>query len=81
MDKQRLTPKQARIQASLTQMKVAIALDVSLSYVQKLELNGVLPRVDVAQKLAGMYGVTVDDIAWGAIDKGKRGNPGKESAA
>ncbi|MBF6591628.1 MAG: helix-turn-helix transcriptional regulator [Ktedonobacterales bacterium] len=77
----RITLKQARIQAGMTQMKVAIALDMSLSYVQGMEGRGLIPRVDVAQRLAALYGVSVDDLEWGTVDKAKPGNPGKDNAA
>ena len=73
--KQRQTPRHLRERAGLTQMRVAIALDVSLSTIQGIESRGVIPRVDFAEKMAALYGVALEEIEWGRAEPGKPGNP------
>jgi transcriptional regulator with XRE-family HTH domain len=80
MAKQRQTPRRLRERAGLTQMKAAVALDVSLSTIQGMESRGIIPRVDFAEKMAKLYGVSLEEIEWGVKEPGKPGNP-KGSAA
>jgi DNA-binding XRE family transcriptional regulator len=80
MAQERHTPRYFRERAGLTQMKVAVALDVSLTTIHGIENRGVIPRVDFAEKMAKLYGVSLDEIEWGVKQPGKPGNP-KERAA
>jgi DNA-binding XRE family transcriptional regulator len=75
MAENRLTPRHLRLRAGWTQMQVAIKLGVSLSTVQAIEGRGQLPRLDLARKIAELFGTTMDHIEWGKAEPGRRGNP------
>lgn len=58
------TIKQLRNERKLTQLDLAYKLGVSLSTVTGIETGRQEPRVGLAQKIAEVLGVSVDEIAW-----------------
>ena len=57
-----ITMKAARVNANLTQTEAANALGISKNTLNGYENGKVIPKVDVAQKMANLYGLSVDDI-------------------
>lgn len=58
--------KAARVNANLTQEAVAKALGISKNSIVNYESYKSRPSVDLAKKLAELYGMKVDDIIWSA---------------
>lgn len=56
--------KAARVNANLTQKEVATILSVSKGAIVSYESYRSKPSVDLAKKLADLYGMKVDDIIW-----------------
>jgi len=56
--------KAARVNANLTQKEVAEILSVSKNAIVNYEAYRNKPSVDLAKKLAELYGMKVDDIIW-----------------
>lgn len=58
--------KDMRIDKRLSQKEVAILMNVSRSTVAKWELGIAFPRPETAEKLADLYGCTIDQLyqAW-----------------
>ena len=54
--------KAARVNAGLTQEKVAQELDISRATVRSYEKYKTKPDIETSKKLAALYGMTVDDI-------------------
>lgn len=54
----------ARVNARLTQEEVALALNLSKSTIVSYEKYRSKPNISVAQKIAELYGLTIDDIIW-----------------
>lgn len=52
----------ARVNAGLTQADVAKALQISKNTIANYEAYKSKPDIETAQKLAALYGMTVDDI-------------------
>ena len=52
----------ARVNAGLTQADVAKALQISKNTIINYEAYKSKPDIETAQKLAALYGMTVDDI-------------------
>ena len=64
-----MTAREARQQAGMTQMALAIALKVSLGTVQNVEMGKQIPRVDLAIRYAHALGVGVEEIDWGTREE------------
>ncbi len=60
--------KAARVNSNLTQREVADILNVSKNAIVNYEAYRNKPSVDIAQKLAELYGMKVDDIIWSATE-------------
>ena len=58
--------KAARVNANLTQQQAADILNVSKNAIVSYEAYRSKPSVDLAQKLAKLYGMKVDEIIWSA---------------
>ena len=56
--------KAARVNANLSQQEAAEALGISRSTLQNYEKGKTIPRLSIAEKIANVYGVSVDDIDW-----------------
>ena len=56
--------KAARVNANLTQDDVAKTLKIAKNSVVNYESYASVPSVELAQKLANLYGMKVDDIIW-----------------
>ncbi len=54
--------KAARVNANLTQAEAANALEISKNTLNGYENGKTVPKIDVAQKMAKLYGLSVDDI-------------------
>ena len=54
--------KAARINAGLTQAQAAAALGIGRSTLQSYESYKTKPDIEMAKKIASLYGLTVDDI-------------------
>ena len=54
--------KAARVNAGLTQGQAASALGISKGTILNYEKYRTKPGIEIAKKLAALYGVTVDDI-------------------
>lgn len=57
-----ITLKAARVNAGLTQKEAARKLDISKGTLASYEMYRTIPNVDTAQKIADLYGLTVDGI-------------------
>jgi DNA-binding XRE family transcriptional regulator len=57
-----ITMKAARVNAGLTQEEAAKKLDISKATLLGYENGRTIPKVDVAQKMATLYRLTVNDI-------------------
>ena len=57
-----ITMKAARVNAQLTQAAAANALNISKSTLLGYEAGRVIPKVDMAKKMAALYGLSVDEI-------------------
>lgn len=57
-----ITLKAARVNAGLTQKEAARKLDISKGALASYEKYRTIPTVDTAQKIADLYGLTVDGI-------------------
>ena len=58
--------KAARVNANLTQEAVAKELKISKNSIINYEAYKSVPSVDLAKRLAKLYGMKVDDIIWSA---------------
>ena len=58
--------KAARVNANLTQSAVAKELNISKNSIVNYERYKSKPSVDLAKKIAELYGMKVDDIIWAA---------------
>lgn len=58
--------KAARVNANLTQEDVAKELKISKNSIVNYESYKSKPSIDLAKKLATLYGMRVDDIKWSA---------------
>ena len=56
--------KAARVNAGLTQTEVAEKLKISRNTLISYEKYKSIPDIDMAQKLAELYGMSVDNIIW-----------------
>jgi DNA-binding XRE family transcriptional regulator len=65
-EKMAIQLKAARVNANLTQKEVADTLNVSKNAIVSYESYRSKPSVDLAQKLAKLYGMKVDEIIWSA---------------
>ena len=57
-----ITMKAARVNAGYTQMEAAKALEISKSTLIGYEMGRVVPKSNTAQKMAELYGLSVNDI-------------------
>ena len=57
-----ISMKAARVNANLTQLEAANALEISKNTLAAYESGRVIPKIDLAQKMASLYGLTVNDI-------------------
>ena len=62
----RISLAAARINKGLTQEQVAEALKVAKKTVWSWENGKTRPKIDKVEAICDLYGVTYDDIAWGA---------------
>lgn len=58
--------KAARVNAGLTQAEVAKQLNIGKNTVVSYEQYKTIPDVEMAKKIAALYGMSVDDIIWSA---------------
>lgn len=58
----RITLKAARVNAGLTQDEVARELCISKSTIVNYEKYRTIPDIETAQKMARLYGVSVNDL-------------------
>lgn len=56
--------KAARVNANLTQEEAAKKLKISKNSIVNYESYKSKPSVDLAKKIAKLYGMRVDDIKW-----------------
>lgn len=56
--------KAARVNANLTQKEVAKELKISPNSIVNYEAYTSKPSVELAEKLAKLYGMKLDDIIW-----------------
>ena len=61
-DRLAITMKAARVNANLTQKEAAKALDISKNTLMNYERGRSVPKVDMARKMAALYGLAVSDI-------------------
>ena len=66
------TFKELRAAARMKQLEAAYKLGVSISTVAALEQRTHVPSVLLAQKIAALFGVSVDAIDWEKIDDPKK---------
>lgn len=57
-----ITMKAARVNANLTQTEAANALQISKNTLGNYESGKTIPGIDVAKRMAELYGLTVNDI-------------------
>ena len=57
-----ITMKAARVNANLTQKEAAKALNISKNTLLNYERGRSVPKVDMARKMAALYGLAVSDI-------------------
>lgn len=63
-----ISMKAARVNAKLTQAEAAEALGINKNTLMGYEAGRVIPKVDIAKKMAKLYGLSVDDIIFLPID-------------
>ncbi len=51
-----------RLQAGLTQQKIAEKFGISAQMINRYEKHGVIPRVNILQKYAALGHLTIDDL-------------------
>lgn len=56
----------ARVNAGFTQLEVSKILKISKNTLVSYEKYKSIPDIETAQKLAELYGMTVDNIIWTA---------------
>lgn len=54
--------KAARVNANLTQSEAATSLGISKNTLVSYENGKSIPKIDLAQRMASLYGFTVDQI-------------------
>lgn len=57
-----ITMKAARVNANMTQKEAAKHLGISKNTLSNYEKYKTIPDVAMSQKMAGLYGLTVNDI-------------------
>lgn len=57
-----ISMKAARVNANMTLMNAAKALNISKGTLSNYEQGKSIPKIDLAQKMAKLYGLTVNDI-------------------
>ena len=57
-----ITMKAARVNANLTQVEAAKALNISKNTLVNYETGTTVPKIDIAKRMAALYGLTVNDI-------------------
>lgn len=57
-----VTMKAARVNANLTQTEAANALQISKNTLCNYEAGKTVPNIEVAKRMAALYGLTVNDI-------------------
>lgn len=57
-----ITLKAARVNANFTQKEAAKRLKISKTTLASYEMYRTIPGIDMAQKMAALYGREVDDI-------------------
>ena len=58
--------KAARVNAGLKQIEAAKALEIHKNTLISYEQYRTIPDVEMARKMAKLYGMSVDDIIWAA---------------
>lgn len=56
------SPKSARVEAGLTQIQAAKALGINKNTLANYESGKTSPSIDMAQRMAMLYNMKVDDI-------------------
>ena len=59
-----ISMKAARVHAGLTQKQAAKELGMSKSTLASYESGKTVPKIDVAQQMASLYGFTVNEISF-----------------
>jgi len=57
-----ITLKAARVNANLTQKEAAMRLEISKGTLASYEMYKTVPSIDMAQKIAALYGLDVNGI-------------------
>ena len=57
-----ITLKAARVNANYTQKEAAMQLEISKGTLASYEMYKTVPGIDMAKKIASLYGLAVDDI-------------------
>ena len=60
--------KAARVNSNLTQKEAAKALKISKNSIANYEAYTSVPSVDLAKRIATLYGMKVDDIIWSSSE-------------
>ena len=63
-----ITLKAARVNANLTQKEAAKRLEISKSTLASYEMYKTIPSIDMAKKIAALYGLEVDGIIFSPDD-------------
>lgn len=74
-----ITMKAARVNAQLTQRQAANAVGISKNTLCNYEKGKSIPKVDIAKKLADLYGMRVSDIIFFANGLYFKCNPCNEN--
>lgn len=60
----KFTMRGARVNAGLTQDEARKALGIAKGTLAAYEMGRTIPKIDMAKKMARLYGLSVDDIIW-----------------
>ena len=58
----KITLKALRVNADLTQLEAAEKIGITRETLIKWETHKTFPKIDVLQKMCGVYGCTLDDV-------------------
>lgn len=59
-----ISKKAARINANLTQVEAAAKLEISKQTLANYESGVSMPSIDMAKRMAELYGMSINDIQW-----------------
>lgn len=67
-----MTLRELRAQRKMSREELALAVGVTYSTIANLEAGRYKPRIDLAIKIARVFGVPVESIGWGKAGAGDR---------